>query len=389
MNSKRVLFLASVPYPSGWAASARIRNLVQGFETNGWRADVCIFGRPPEEAVSNLQDRISWCFSDSYGGRRGRQYAYYLAPLALAKQVKIDPRYSDYDCVYLYARPYSVVAPLVSAFKSLGVCVIVDVNEAHSHFSGLGGCCSPNYWNSLLGYRYAIPRADIVACISQELSRYYSEKGASTFLLPSVEVYEHPVEKGESKQVTFLYSGSFYERDNPELVLDVIEGLLLRGQQLNFVVTGPYESYAGAKPYLDRIYSTDCLSQNTSLRGRVPEQEYNELRMAANFGFVLRRNHHAERSSFPTRMVEFIRDGIIPLTTSVPDVPDYLTDGVDSIFLDSSKLDVTLDRLESLLDSKARMEEMRSNAFLAGQQHFCAVQNVAKLIDYVNNIRGK
>jgi glycosyltransferase involved in cell wall biosynthesis len=383
MNSSRILFVASVPYPFGWAASARLRNLVAGFEANDWHAEVCLFGRPPEEASAAADSSVRWCLPDSRGDRFGRQYAYYIAPKVLARQIQNESVYKSYDCVYLYARAYTIVAPLITAFQRIGVRVIVDVNEAHSHFSGFGGALSPNYWNSYFGYRYAIPRADFVACISQQLCRFYRDLGANTVLLPSVESYNRIIKKDESKLATFLYSGSFYERDNPSLMLDIVEGLLSRGCQLKFLVTGPYESNSGANQYLERIRLTDCLRSSTSLLGRVPEQQYMDIRQAADFGFILRRDHHAERASFPTRLVEFIRDGIIPITTAVPDVPDYLNHGVDSIFTSSNIVDETIGYLASVCSNSAEMSRLRDCAFKSGKQHFCAKKNVTRLIEHL------
>jgi glycosyltransferase involved in cell wall biosynthesis len=383
-SSRRILFLASVPYPEGWAASARLRNLVAGFESNNWHANVRIFGRPPEEAIDSAYGNVRWCLPDVRGGRLGRQYAYYIAPRTLARQILYESEYKAYDCVYLYARAYTVVAPLIAAFQRIGVRVVVDVNEAHSHFSGLGGAFSPNFWNSYLGYRYAIPRANVVACISQQLCGFYRDLGANTILLPSVEFYDQRVAKDEFKQARFLYSGSFYERDNPSLMLDVIEGLLRKGVELDFMITGPYRSNPRAQEYLDRIESSDWLRGNTRLLGRVPEEEYVEIKRLTDFGFILRRDHHAERASFPTRLVEFIRDGIIPITTKVPDVPDYLNHGVDSVFTASDSVDTTVEYLADACANPVEINRLRDSAFNAGEQHFCAIKNVAWLIEHLH-----
>jgi len=384
MSPPKILFIASVPYPTGWAASARIRNLVAGFEASHWHVDICLFGRPAAEAIESYGNNISWCFPDVRGGRLGRQYAYYVAPRRLAYQIQTKSVYQTYECVYLYARAYSVVAPLIAAFQGIGVRVIVDVNEAHSHFSGLGGALSPNFWNSYFGYRHAIPRADLIACISEELSNFYRDIGANTFLLPSVEFYDQRPEKNRLGRTKFLYSGSFYERDYADLMLSIVEGLLQRGVPLDFVITGPYESSPNAEKYLKRIESSDCLRENTRLLGRVPESEYLEIKRTIDFGFILRRNHHAERASFPTRLVEFIREGIIPVTTSVPDVPNYLSHGLNSVFTESQGIDATVEYLVKVCENSDEMNRLRDNAFDAGKLHFCAKKNVARLIDYLD-----
>lgn len=376
----KILFLASVPYPDGWAASARIRNLVDGFCSNSLEADVLIFGRPESESQPSLAPRVKWCFPQVRGGKLGQQYAYYLAPRSLAKHLADVANVDEYDYVYLYARPYSVVSPLVRAFRRRKIPVIVDVNEAHSHFSGLGGVFSPNYWNSYFGYRFAIPRADYIACISQELVNYYAGLGAKPLLLPSIEFYDQEPNKIRSKPLTFLYSGSFYERDAPGVMLGLVEDLIRKGLKMSFCVSGPYEQNPEAVKYLDRIRTSDSLNVNTRLLGRLPAKEYSELRQSADFGFILRRDHHAERASFPTRLVEYIKYGVIPITSDVPDIPDYLEHDRDAVFTQKKSPCETTDYLAKLCHSDERMRDMMLQAYESGRRNFCANANVARLI---------
>lgn len=381
----KILFLASVPYPDGWAASSRIRNLVEGFRANCWQADVLIFGRPQSESQPSLAPHVIWGLPKVRGGRLGQQYAYYLAPRSLAKHLADVPNIDEYDYVYLYARAYSIVSPLVRAFRRRKIPVIVDVNEAHSHFSGLGGVFSPNYWNSYFGYRFAIPRADYVACISKELFHFYANIGAKPLLLPSVEIYDQEPKKIRSKPVTFLYSGSFYERDSPKEMLDLVEGLIKKGLKLSFCVTGPYEENPQADQYLERIRSCKSLKSNTRLLGRLSAKEYSELRQSADFGFILRRDHHAERASFPTRLVEYIKYGLIPITSDVPDVPNYLEHGKDAVFAKNYSPGETTDYIVKLCHRDERMHDMVVQAYASGKRNFCANANVARLIQELND----
>lgn len=380
----KILFIASVPYPNGWAASARIRNLVEGFRSNSWEAEVLIFGRPEIESMPSMAPHVKWCIPDIRGGRLGQQYAYYLAPRALAKQIAVEPDFDDYDYIYLYARAFSVVSPLVHAFRRRKIPVIVDVNEAHSHFSGLGGVLSPNYWNSYFGYRFGILKADYIACISKELMHFYTNLGGHPLLLPSVEFYDQEPKKFSANPITFLYSGSFYERDSPNVMLDLVEELIRRGLKLRFCVAGPYDHSPQAVQYLERIQSSHYLKSHTSLLGRLPEQEYSELRQAADFGFILRRDHHAERASFPTRLVEYIKHGVIPITSDVPDIPDYLEHDKDAVILQNNDLDKTTEYLTQLCHNNERMRCMMVQAYEAGKRHFCAKKNVARIIQHLH-----
>lgn len=381
----RILFLASIPYPEGTAASARIGNLAEAFRSNGWEADVLIFGRSEHEANEDLAPGIRWCVPNRWSGSLGNQYAYYVAPRILSKELKKLLEIDAYDCVYLYSRVYSVVSPLLRHFQRADIPVIIDVNEAQSHFSGFGGLFSPNYWNSYLGFRFGIPRADFIACISKELQHYYNKLGGRPLLLPAIEFYEKEPRKERTQPITFLYSGSFLERDTPATMLGLLQGLVREGLDLKFYVTGPYRKNPGASKYIQQIEACQLLGPRTSLLGLVPAQQYEELRKAADFGFILRRDHQAERASFPTRLVEYIKYGIIPISSPVPDVPDYLEHGDNAVLLQEDSLDQTVQSMRSLCADEERLNKMLSKVFAAGKRHFCAKANVERLIQILED----
>jgi glycosyltransferase involved in cell wall biosynthesis len=387
----RLLIIGKFPYPRGAAASMRIKNIAEGFVSHGWSVDVINFGVPSsnEEVLdSDIEHQLLYPLPE--GKFWPEQWALFVAPRYLARKLSSLCTDRGYHAAYVYGRVTSVNSPIFNALKRAGVFIINDINEAPEHFYGKGGRWSPNYWNGWFGYHRTALQADLIAGISQEICKYYQSKGMSTYCIPSVENYEAMPEPfpawkpGVDPEI--LYVGAMFERDRPDWMLKVLGSLAQQGVLFKLNLVGAYSSRPSALKLLAEVFVEYPILENRVVQyGRVADDTLRRLMSDSAFCFVLRRDHITERCSFPTRLVECLKAGRCVISSTVPDVPDYLTHGDHAILLGQDCLMQDAAVLAEFLNDPTRTQNVAAAGRKQAELVFCAKQHVAQLIKKLPN----
>jgi glycosyltransferase involved in cell wall biosynthesis len=388
----RLLIIGKFPYPNGAAASVRIKNLAEGFVSNGWAVDVVNFGvaSSDDEVVGpKIEHRLLYPLPK--GKCWPEQWALFVAPRLVAQRLSSLCADRDYRAAYVYGRAASINAPLFHALKRADVCIINDINESPEHFYGKGGRWSPNYWNGWLGYHRTALQADLITGISQEICAHYEGKGISAHCIPSVENYEgmpSPFPQWQSDDgPELLYLGAMFERDRPDWMLRILGILAQRGAPFKLNLIGGYSKRPSALKLLAEVMAEYPMLEGRVVQyGRVSDDELQRLMSDSALCFVLRRDHIAERCSFPTRLVECLKAGRCVISSNVPDVPNYLTHGENAILLGQESLERDADVLREFFDDPLRIQKLAEAGREQAEIVFCAKQHTARLIDRIASL---
>lgn len=389
---KRLLIIGKFPFPSGSAASGRVQNVANGFLANGWSVDVLTFGED-NQSVAGVDSRINHQLIHPLP--KGRvwpgQWALFIAPILVARDLPAVCEAQSYDAVYVYGRAASINLPIFRALKKIGVPIVNDINEAPEHFYGKGGRFSPNYWNGWLGYHRVACQADLIAGISEEICHYYAKKNVATYCMPSVETFDRMAPEfphwncADGPEI--LYMGAMFERDRPDWMLAILGQLAEQGVTFRLHLIGSYASRPSAQQILvDAISSYPALKDRVVEHGRVSDGELENLIASAAICFVLRRDHVAERCSFPTRLVEFLKAGRCVISSNVPDVPHYLTHGGHAILLGQESLERDADVLKEFFNDPIRTQKLAEAGRKQAEIVFCAKQHTARLIERIASL---
>jgi glycosyltransferase involved in cell wall biosynthesis len=391
-SPKRLLILGKFPFPRGSAASGRIRNIANGFLTNGWDVDVVTFGEHEQfefESGSRINHQLIHPLPK--GRMWPAQWALFIAPSLVARDLPAICKKQKYDAVYVYGRAASIHFPLFRALKQIGLPIVNDINESPEHFYGLGGRLSPNYWNGWFGYHRVACRADLIVGISEEICRYYNQKNVATYCMPSVETFEGKTPEfprwDRHRGPEILYMGAMFERDRPDWMLRILGILAQQGAPFKLNLIGGYSKRPSALKLLEEVMAEYPMLEGRVVQyGRVSDDELQRLMSDSAFCFVLRRDHIAERCSFPTRLVECLKAGRCVISSNVPDVPNYLTHGENSILLGQESLERDADVLREFFDDSLRTQKLAEAGRNQAENVFCAKQHTARLIERIASL---
>ena len=129
------------------------------------------------------------------------------------------------------------------------------------------------------------------------------------------EAITNKVNAYEPHRVNVVYAGGMQKWQNIALMQDVIEGLQ---DKCSFsILTGDVDSFFA-------LYGDRELNKNMLVRRATPS-EVKEMNLNSHYGFALRDNTIVNNVACPTKMIEYIQQGVVPILKSdkIGDFPKY------------------------------------------------------------------
>lgn len=345
----KVVIAGHFTFPTGGAPSARIRNFAMGFRDCG--LDVHILAMAPmlsqQQGVQNYENiryestaifdlsatnkwlnKMRW-FSGLYGS---------VFPTVRRLQKLIDE--GECDLFLSYGRNALLQLPLARLCKQHHIPTILDITEPSDYFQGLGGRLNPVYWDWQWGSKRMPQTFDTLTVITHYLKDYYSARGCrNVMVIPSIEGWHnlpdvHPLLSNDIFHL--VYVGGLIDRDDPDILLDAMRHLAEMGCNVQLDIIGRYERYEEGRRRVKSIQSDPRLQKCINLIGEVSDEELALRLQEANGLILLRRNAVTEVASFPTRLIEYLKQGRPVFVSDVGDVSHYLRHQQDVILLSPS-----------------------------------------------------
>ena len=157
---------------------------------------------------------------------------------------------------------------------------------------------------------------------------------------PSKTVYEN------KNPYAFLYAGGVHAWQNIDLMISVMEKIAEVQTQAQFFLLGP-----STDVFLEKIKGT-ILESRTIVDCVTPEALYGYYQ-SASWGFVLREDNWTNRVACPTKLIEYMKYGVIPIVKSEA-LGDFLDLGYEFISYER----ITMDTLQERLSKNIREKNM-------------------------------
>lgn len=315
---------------------------------------------------------------DKQYGEEQRVYLFVSHRLFFRKQkIRIDPKTIQYRCNFILhiffiiklfrqARTlyfHSVinvlpVLPILRFIKSKQR-VVLDAHGLVPEEQRLAG----TKWKSSLyerSERRIFEKADVVITVNSAMERHFRQKYPNIELrymvLPIMpdhlrnDAYEVPnVVEGE--QIRVVYSGNTQLWQNIDLMIQVIKNNC--SQRIR------YDLLTGEPDLMKRYLSDAGLADKSNIYIRtVAPHELKTYYRAAHYGFMMRGDINVSRASCPTKMIEYMYYGIIPIVVTRK-IGDFEEMGFESVlYLDFSeqlgtrKSSVNHQMIERLLENE-------------------------------------
>lgn len=238
------------------------------------------------------------------------------------------------NIVILYNHPALAIEYITNYCHSHGIKVIADVTE---WYEPVGNSIFKFIKNADTRRRmyHSHKKLDGLICISNYLTDYYSDCSLPILNLPplvdiSQRKWHQSFEKDDSV-IRIVYAGSpGYSKDRLDLIIKSMATVLDNSSSnMKFDIIGiTREQYAAT-------WGDENNYPFVTFHGRMPHEEVIRHLLSADFQIFLRPDTLANRAGFPTKFVETITSGTIPITNLSSNLSDYLINGVNGFVIKS------------------------------------------------------
>ncbi|TVZ23005.1 glycosyltransferase involved in cell wall biosynthesis [Dokdonia sp. Hel_I_63] len=274
--------------------------------------------------------------------------------------IKLIESYSNVHSIICYNLPSGSLYRLLKYCKKKEIKIFSDCTEWYiAPKTGNFLARTVKSWDIKLRMNNLHIKLDGVIAISSFLDTYYSNQGVKTLQIPPL------IDKEDSKwptnillktntTVNLIYSGSPFALTKGSEVKDrldlIIDGLYLISKTFkDFKLTILGMDLSGFlivfPDYKDKLLS---LGELIDWKGRVPHNEALDLLKKSDFSIFLRDTNLVTTAGFPTKFVEALSCGIPVLTNRNSNLADYLIEGKNGFWIDTSSEDSVYDSLSEV-----------------------------------------
>lgn len=193
-------------------------------------------------------------------------------------------------------------------------------------------------WKSMLYYwseRRIFRRADVIISVTKAMERHFQEKYPQSsvhyFLLPIMPAHlknDHylPARPRPESPIRVVYSGNTQPWQNVDLMIEVIKHNLSDRMH--------YDLLTGEPETMNRYLAAAGLLGKPNIQVKtVAPNALKTYYANAHYGFMLRGDIDVSRASCPTKMIEYMYYGIIPIMKT-REIGDFNEMGMESVLFD-------------------------------------------------------
>lgn len=409
-----VVIVGGFWFPKGCASAARIRNLALGLGECGAQVHVIAmapqprprnaegtlepggvtyeYAAPLEAAVDGWRDPERTVPKLRAGMfDKGRWFAGLYGATTYARrslQRRIDE--GRCDLALVYDRSALRMTPLVKLCRARRVPALLDVVEISEHLSA--GRLNPIYWDFQAGARRTARLFDGLTVITSGLEAVYRKWGcARTLVVPAIEAWPpaEMVHFTDHAGFRLTYVGALQPRDAPGLLLEAMRLLVQQGVPVTLDVVGQYEGTRQGRAIREACGADPVLRPAVRFVGALSDRGL-ATHLAESDGLILPRRHAAtEVLSFPTRLVEYLRQGRPVFVSDVGDVARYLEDGQDAVLLDPEDPARVAASIASVVTRPDRGRALGLRGHQAGARWFDRRFHAGRILEFAADLRSR
>jgi glycosyltransferase involved in cell wall biosynthesis len=224
------------------------------------------------------------------------------------------------------------------------------------------------------------------------LETLFRTRGCSNLLLvPSIEEWPpaRAPEPTGNPEFRLTYVGALQSRDAPDLLLEAVRILSLRGLPVVLDVVGHYEGTARGREFQSRCAADADLRRSVRFLGSLSDAAL-ALHLRTSDGLLLtRRKAATEELSFPTRLVEYLRVGRPVFVSDVGDVARYLRDGHEAALLHPTDPGHVAEEIARIVSRPDRGAEIGRRGREAGARSFDRKTHAGRILDFAAGLRRR
>jgi glycosyltransferase involved in cell wall biosynthesis len=356
MSINRVVLAGVYSFPEGQAASSRILNLTRGFMDH--LEDVQVISAYYEEDEKEFHRKGTYEFHNKvipyrsiapflFTGTRiieriKIRLTYYKQIQDLVDVIIEELRGDEDEMIFLYGRSYSFLSLLLKKIKNkrYKTKIIFDIVEPPAaKTSFLEYIKHPFLWESTLVFKKLLSKFDACTFITYKLHEKFGSKTNKQVIVPSILYHTEKSKDVSFNQdiITIGYLGALIGKDYPELLYAFCMDLHNKKKTFKLVIIGRFRKFAEGRTW-EKVFLNSPFKDSIELHFNPNEKTKASLIKSVNFIVLFRKPEPLQAFTFPTRVVEALGFGKVPIMNDFGDLTKYFVDGENSILF-SSKIE--------------------------------------------------
>jgi glycosyltransferase involved in cell wall biosynthesis len=351
-----VIFGDNFSFPEGDASTNRVYTYARGISENGIVVHVVCFSNEYNNAGDGQTDGIYFynpfgqrSRSNSFLLRRWQKFIKYFRTLLLIRRINKRDKISTI-LVYTMRLSTHLLAWYLS--KANHTKLIKECSE-HPLIHYQSGVLKKTEGRIKLKIESCL--CDGILCISLFLVDFYKETGlnqAKLFLVPSTVDPTRFEVKGE-KPLSYSYIGYFggltFSRDNIDVLIKAY-AMICEKHPAIYLVLGGFCSDK-EKKQIENLILELRLTGKVNLLKYLPRTEIVRYITHSDILVMVRAKDLETAASFPSKLTEYLCTATPVVTVDVGEIPDYLTDGVNTFLVEPGNVNALAEKLDYILNN--------------------------------------
>jgi glycosyltransferase involved in cell wall biosynthesis len=293
------------------------------------------------------------------------------------------------DVIIIYGGPINTTLPVYICGRMLGLKVFAEVCEWFPLIPPRSlSIRRISYWKYVIPdmiYRITIPLvSDGVICVSSYIQRIYRSLGKKCLVVPSL---TPPVEARQaprlSSQFRVVYTGIFKPEDCSILIVRAVRRCLLLGHKdifLEMIGNGVDLEQCKQLAEVD-----SALKANVMFTPFLFGSDYFNRIASASCLVLIRPYNKINEANFPTRLPEYLATGNPVIISSVGDIEQYATHGMNAHIIDSVSEETLSQAIITLSRDPKYCEKLGLNGQKLAATTFSVGYNGKKIVSFIHS----
>ena len=184
------------------------------------------------------------------------------------------------------------------------------------------------------------------------------------------------VKKKINPEYTFLYSGTFGEKEGLETLFTAFNEINKRLPDTRLVLTGQCPEHL-KKTLLELIDN----SRSVWFTGRLNDELYYEQLLVADVMMMTRTNSAFANAGFPYKLGEYLATANPVICTQVSDIENYLRDMENALLIEPDNVNALINAMQFCYDQPEKSKEIGRNGRKVCETHFNPEINSRRFYD--------
>lgn len=392
-----ILIIGWSQFPSGDASSARIRTFAKGFIENGGVVHFITTAKLENTQVDDQTPVMNWegvSYESSYPENKtnfiSKRFSIVRYIQSLIKSWKLVQSLIDKkecDIIYFYGWSFLANYPIKQKAIRNNIPFFFDICEWYQNTHFNKWYINPMYYDDLLGRNFIVKKCAGVIAITHYIVEKYRAKGIPVVLIPAVYDFSQQVSKSvipetyasEEKTFTILYAGFCKQGDGLEFLIPAVKIIRQKDIPIRLFIIGTDGLSGMGLKFRMWCEQDDVLRNIVHFKGKIPQFEYPQMLASVDVLTLTRKTTLTNLAAFPTRLPEYLATGRPVLTTSVPDVPLYLSSNEHAKIVSPDSVDSIVEGITDLWNNPVKARAIG----LAGQSRAATIFDYRP---YINNL---